>query len=394
MARRNADWLAAFCDYAKTGEAPRHMYFWVGVSAVAGALRRKVWIDQPPLFRWYPNFYIILVAPPGIVSKSTTASLSMRLLRRVPGIKFGPDVVTWQALVGAFAESTEMYEYQGQYLTMSPVTIESSELGNLLNPEDQDMVNLLISLWDGKQGAFEKRTKMSGNDSVENPWINMVACTTPAWIAGNIPEYMIGGGLASRCVFVYASRKERYVAYPGRIQVPNLSKIEDGLVEDLTHISNLSGQYIIEPTAMDWGEEWYRSHYAGKSAIDDDRFGGYLARKQTHMHKLAMVIAASVRDELVITKDDLIDANQMVTELESDMPGVFSKIGRTDSSLQTDRFLNYLTRRGEVAFVEAYRFIHAYFPSAKDFEDMIRGCIESGQLKVVTREGKPWLIKI
>jgi hypothetical protein len=82
------------------------MYFWVGVSAIAGALRRKVWIDQA-YFRWHPNMYIILVAPPGIVSKSTTASVAMRLLRRVPGIKFGPDVVTWQALVGAFAEATE-----------------------------------------------------------------------------------------------------------------------------------------------------------------------------------------------------------------------------------------------------------------------------------------------
>ena len=107
MARNFRDWLEAFCDYAQYGEAPRRMYFWVGVSAVAGALRRKVWIDQA-YFRWHPNFYIILVAPPGIVSKSTTASIAMRLLRRVPRIKFGPDVVTWQALVGAFAEATEM----------------------------------------------------------------------------------------------------------------------------------------------------------------------------------------------------------------------------------------------------------------------------------------------
>ena len=69
--RNHADWLTAFMDYASYGEAPRHMYFWTGVSAIAGALRRKVWIDQA-YFKWYPNFYIVLVAPPGIVSKSTT----------------------------------------------------------------------------------------------------------------------------------------------------------------------------------------------------------------------------------------------------------------------------------------------------------------------------------
>ncbi|HKU52713.1 MAG TPA: hypothetical protein VJQ25_09630, partial [Nitrospira sp.] len=122
------------------------MYFWVGASTVAGALRRRVWIDQS-YFRWYANMYVVLVAPPGIVSKSTTAGLGMRLLRQVPGIRFGPDVVTWQALVTAFAEAGEAFEFGGEYLTMSPITIESSEFGNLLNPSDKDMVDLLVSLW-------------------------------------------------------------------------------------------------------------------------------------------------------------------------------------------------------------------------------------------------------
>jgi hypothetical protein len=78
------------------------------------------------------------------------------------------------------------------------------------------MVDLLVSLWDGKQGAFEKKTKGSGSDSVENPWINLIACTTPAWIAGNFPEYMIGGGFTSRCIFVYAEKKAKLVAYPSK----------------------------------------------------------------------------------------------------------------------------------------------------------------------------------
>ena len=188
MSKRNhADWIQSFLEYSAFGEAPRHMYFWSAVSAVAGALRRKVWIDQA-YFRWYCNFYICLVAPPGIVSKSTTAGTALALLRRVPGIKFGPDVVTWPALVSAFAESTEGFELNGMMYPMSAMTLESSEFGNLLNPQDKEMVDLLVSLWDGKQGNFEKSTKHSWKDTVENPWINLIACTTPAWIAGNFPE--------------------------------------------------------------------------------------------------------------------------------------------------------------------------------------------------------------
>ena len=50
------------------------------------------------------------------------------------------------------------------------------------------------------------------------------------------------------------------------------------------------------------------------------RFGGYLARKQTHIHKLAMVLAASRRDELLIDEEDLALAAKMMTDLEQDMP--------------------------------------------------------------------------
>jgi hypothetical protein len=373
------------------------MYFWVGVSAIAGALRRKVWIDQA-YFKWFPNFYILLVAPPGIVSKSTTANVAMRLLRRVPGIKFGPDVVTWQALVSAFAESTEMWENGGEYHVMSALTLESSEFGNLLNPQDKEMVDLLVSLWDGKQGAFEKKTKMSGNDSIENPWINMIACTTPAWIAGSFPEYMIGGGFTSRCVFVYANTKEKYVAYPA-LHVPDgMKQREDDLVQDLEHISvALSGEYKLEPAAIAWGEAWYEEHYRNreKSGLDDDRFAGYLARKQTHSHKLAMVLAASQRDELVITEDDLKTATVMMTDLESDMPGVFAKIGRGETSVSADRFLQYVKTKREVPYIEAYRFIHSYFPLGRDFNDMLEGCIRSGQLRLEQRAGNEmWLVSL
>jgi hypothetical protein len=392
MARNYGDWLKEFCDYASFGEAPRRMYFWAGVSAIAGALRRKVWIDQA-YFKWFPNFYIVLVAPPGIVSKSTTASIAMRLLRRVPGIKFGPDVVTWQALVGAFAEATEMFPLGGDYHAMSAITIESSEFGNLLNPADKDMVDLLVSLWDGKEGAFEKRTKMSGNDQVENPWINLIACTTPAWIAGNFPEYMIGGGFTSRCIFVYAQEKHQYVAYPGLVVPKHLRSTEDRLVQDLEHISlNIAGEYKLSAKAIEWGEAWYKYHYTHRpAALDDDRFGGYIARKQTHIHKLAMVLAAASRDDLLIHAEDLAVANKVVTDLEADMPGVFSKIGRSDVSLQTDRFLSYVRKRGRVPYAEAYRFIHAYFPSFRDFEDVVNGCIRSGQVLLV-QEGSTMIL--
>lgn len=352
-----------------------------------------MWIDQA-YFRWHANFYIVLVAPPGIVSKSTTASVGMSLLRKVPGIKFGPDVVTWPALLQGFEEATEMFEYGGEYLTMSAMTLESSEFGNLLNPQDKEMVDLLVSLWDGKEGGFEKKTKHSGSDSVANPWINLIACTTPAWIAGNFPEYMIGGGFTSRCVFVYADEKAHYVAYPYRHVPENMEDTKAKLIHDLEWISqNLCGAYQLTEDAIAWGEEWYKHHYTHKPVhLDDDRFGGYLARKQTHIHKLAMIMAASRSDDLTITAEILRDANSMVTDLEPDMAFVFSKIGKSDVSFYADRMVQHVHKCGQLEYMDLYRFMHSHFPNLKEFEDVMSGCIRAGYM-TLTQEGSSMVIK-
>lgn len=381
MSRNHQDWLKSYVEYARFSEAPPRMHFWAGVSAVAGALRRKVWIDQA-YFKWYPNFYIVLVAPPGIVSKSTTAGIAMSLLRKVPGVKFGPDVVTWPSLVEKFADATEAFEYGGEYHPMSAMTLESSEFGNLLNPQDKEMVDLLVSLWDGKQGTFQKATKHSGNDNIENPWINLIACTTPSWIAGNFPEYMIGGGFTSRTIFVYADQKAQYVAYPF-LHVPvDMAERAEALVSDLEHIAtNLCGEYILTADAVAFGELWYKRHFSEKPAnLDDDRFGGYLARKQTHIHKLAMILAASQSDEMKIEAEHLQVAYQMVTDLEPDMSMVFSKIGKSDTSFYADKLVQFVHAHGPMPFHEAYRHVHRYFPSARDFEDVVIGLTRSGYL--------------
>jgi len=387
VSRIHKDWLAAYLDYSSHSEAPTSMRFWCGVSAVAGALRRKVWIDQA-YFKWYCNMYIVLVAPPGVVAKSTTSGVAMNLLKQVPGIKFGPDIVTWPSLVVSFAASAESFESPpGIHNIMSAMTLESSEFGNLLNPQDREMVDLYVTLWDGKQGVLKKETKTSGNDEVLNPWINIIACTTPSWIAGSFPEYMIGGGFTSRCVFVYAEKKAKRVSYPSRVVPKDLHKLEAALVKDLEQIARLAGEYRLTEEAFEWGDAWYHRHNDSPPAhLNDDRFGGYLARKQTHIHKLALVVAASQGDALWITAEHLAIAERMVSDLEPDMAQVFAKIGRSDDSLHSERLLNYIKQAGKVEWEVAFRHVHKYFPGIRDYEDIVSGLVRSG-LVCMSQEG-------
>lgn len=352
--RKLGNWLQAYMKYSSFSEAPDKFHFWTGISTVAGALRRRVWIDQA-YFQWTPNFYIIFVAPPGIVSKSTTLSIGMRLLKQIPGIHFGPDAVTWQALTEALANSTEEILITGKhsidnfYMPMSCITIASSEFGTFLNPKDREMVDVLVSLWDGQLGVWEKRTKTQGSDEIANPWINIAACTTPSWIAGNFPDYMIGGGFTSRCVFVYADYKRQLIAYPIRHVPKEFKQMEKDLVHDLEKISTLCGEFQLSEAALEFGEKWYESHYAdNNSALNNSRFAGYIARKQTHVHKLAMVLSVADGDDLIIHKKHIEAASQITTALEADMPRVFSQIGLVGITKHANEVLQLLRNFGSM----------------------------------------------
>jgi Protein of unknown function (DUF3987) len=362
------------------------MHFWSGAVAVAGALRRKVWIDQY-YFRWFPNLYVLLVAPPAVVNKSTTADMAIDLLREVPGIKFGPDAITWQALVTSFAASAESFQVGEEWLVMSAITSCATELGNLLDPRDRQMMTNLITLYDGRK-LFEKVTKMSGSDVVQNAWFNLIACTTPSWIQENIPEGMIGGGLSSRIVYVYAEKKEKFVPWPADVVPKDAAKTATDLISDLEHISLLAGPFRATPEAKEWNDAWYRKHYNGGSNLHDERFGGYVSRKQTHIWKLGMIISAAQRDTLEVTLPDIVTAHDMVTDLEQDMPKVFALVGKTPETRQSDRFIEFIRRRQAVSYEEAYRFLHAFFSDPNQIQGVMLAAVRAGFIDYKKGEGQ------
>lgn len=356
--RKFPNWLDAYLKYAEHSEAPDSFHFWTGVSVIAGALRRRVWLEMG-YFQWTPNFYIIFVAPPGIVSKSTTASIGMDLLQEISDIHFGPDVVTWQALVQSMAESTEhVLMADGQNYPMSCITIVAREFGTFLNPHDREMVDVLTSLWDGQIGTWKKATKTQGSDAIQNPWINAIACTTPAWIAGNMPEYVIGGGFMSRCIIVYEDEKRKLSAYPIDHMPTNFLEYKKDLIHDLELISMMSGQYTLSPDAKVWGTKWYAEHYERiKTEAAGVQMQGFMARKQTHIHKLAMVLTAAKHEGTIIEMEELQLADKLVSGLESNMAQIFETISAREETQPVSDLLTVVRRYEKIPMDQLFRLL-------------------------------------
>jgi hypothetical protein len=384
------DWLDAFVNYASFGEAPTNLLFWTGVSTIAGALRRRVWIDQV-FFSWVPNFYIVFVGEPGIITKTTTANIGMNLLRQVEGINFGPDITNWQTLVMKMGKIGEEFTVGNDFYPMAAMTVAIDELGVFLDPSNREQIDVLTDLWDGKQRDIWKATKTMGEDILRWPWLNIIACTTPGWAGQNFPESFLKSGWFSRVIFVIGTEKRQMQPYLSRAVPKDHKLTEKRLVEDLRVIANLSGPFRLTDKAYDWGDKWYRDYWGSKPHTAREMLG-YPARKQTHMHKLAMVLSASRGDFPVIDAKHLIDAEAILRKVEPDIFRIFDVIGTTGLSRAQQEIVEAVETTGrDMTQSEIYSKYFFRRMSIKDFNEAVKGVIGAGRLAFVNVSGRPGL---
>lgn len=392
MARHFTNWLKAYCQFTESSEAPLEFHFWTGVSTVAACLRRRVWKDEL-LFKWTPNFYIIFVGPAGIVTKSTTLNIGYKLLQQVTDIHFGPDSMTWHGLAKDFEKAVAYYTYKNgkgvdEKILMSPLTCSVSELGTFLRPDDMGLISFLTDVWDGKDRPFRHTTASSGEIKIENAWLNVIGATTPTWLQNNFPASLIGEGIGSRIIFIFADQKRHLTAYPSRApRSTNYADTEKRLTEDLNEIAQLIGPYDLTTDAYSWGEDWYRRHNVLRNpALASGRYSGYIARKQTHLHKLAMILAASKRDTLVIERDDLIEADAILGAAESSMIKVFESMGVVDEAKHIAELVAFVRAHKWITGRDLYRLCYNIM-AEKDFKQALRIAIEGEILEVVQQNG-------
>lgn len=375
------DWLKDFVEYGKYGEASERMLYWVGVSTIAAVLRRKCYFDQD-LFQWSPNFYILLVGAPGAIKKSTSIDIGLSLLNEVEGINRGPDIITWQALIEYIGEVKEEWPIgnEGELFEMSAVTIALSEFGSFFDPEDRNLVDNLTDLWDGKLGKIEKRTKTSGSDCLVNSWINIIAATTPKWLAKNFSESLVGGGLAGRFIYIYGEMSDKDVAYPKREMPAGGTRLleKTKLVSGLRDMAQLEGNYSLSEAAYEWGTTWYKDQRNKLREVGSESLeGGFLVRKQVHLHKLAMVISASRGHFPLIDVGDLQEAERQLDGIEEDTKKVFGYVGQNRVARTAREIVEAVELLGQVERRALYRRQFFRTMSSGEFDDAVKSAIQA-----------------
>lgn len=397
--RNFENWLKAYAEYTHISEAPPIMHFYVGCSMIAGALRRQVWIDALH-YQYTPNLYIIICGPAGVVTKSSTVRVGLDLLRAIPGIVLGPQSSTWQNLAAAMEQSKYSFDYLNgtgeKHTTItSAMTCAPTELGSFLRMDDGQFVSLLTDLYDGQVGAWTHGTKTTGSTVIENPWINFIGATTPSWLAGNFPVRSIDDGLTSRIIFVYGDQKWQYIAYPQRhVRRGDHLELRRMLIEDLTEISLMAGECELTEEAYEWGDSWYRTFWE-KTPIHlrGDRFGGYRARKQAHMHKLAMVLSAAESSSKIVELRHLQWAERMLEQAEVHMLKVFEGMGLVDEGRYVRELVGHVKAHGFLTPQELFRLTLNTVPT-RQFPDLVQAAIRAGLLSSAIKDSTKGLVYV
>src|SRR5439155_21037477 len=139
------------------------------ISAIAGALERKVWV-RTGNGDLYPNMYTVFVAPPG-VGKTISMVLTERLWRDLEGQYVAPTSLTKAALVDSLHDANREVLVGKDLQTFHSLKIIAGELGVLLPSYEPDFMNTLTALYDGWAYAERRRTN-DLNITIDSPQLN------------------------------------------------------------------------------------------------------------------------------------------------------------------------------------------------------------------------------
>lgn len=331
--RRCANWLDSYKKWVLPRiAAPESYVFWTGIYCLSAAIRRKVFIGKSSLGTWecFPHCYIMLVGPPGF-RKNTSMGPGIELLQELSNadlISKAPAFITKESLLDSIFKSKD-----------SSIYLAVEEFGDLLLKSGPEMYEFLTSMFDAKK-TVEQKTMQRSFELAEKPCVNLLAGTTPQWIADKMPESVIGGGLASRIIFIFEDKAPSERIFFRNIE-GDFAKLEKDLIADLSHIAtNIGGEFKISDEVAEWMENWNRKV---RKRNQDPKLAGYDARKVTHILKLSQLLHLSRADNLVIDLLDVELAIGIIEGTERNLPRVFAGVGKNVYSLDTRDIAAFVT---------------------------------------------------
>ena len=369
MARKAGDWLTSYLKYTENSEPPELYKLWVGISVIAASLQRKVFLEWEK--KVYPNMYIVLVGPSGKCRKGTAMYPGEALLRKL-GVKLSAEAITREALIRELKNSVEgAILSETSHMMHSSLTVFSKELTVFLGYNNMSLMSDMTDWYDCANN-WTYRTKNAGTDEILNVYMNLIGATTPELIQSTLPRDAVGGGLASRIIFVYENKKGKIV--PAPFLTIEDEELFNRLFLDLAEINLITGEFEKSQDFMKLWIDWYVGQEENPP-FQDERFSGYFQRRPHHALKLSMILTASKGDGMMITADTLQRAIEIIELTERKMPMVFRGMGASEFAAITDKVMKSIAAAGEKGITVTRLLQIHYYDADKYTLDRIIGTL-------------------
>jgi len=289
--------------------------------AIAGALERKVWVKTKGS-ELYPNLYVVICAPPGIGKTEVTWRVRA-LWADMEEHHVADSSLTKAALIDRLAEATRRVVRTFDPTpvhTFNSLLIASNELGVLLPAYENEFMNTLTDLYDGK-GYSESRRTRDLKIKVDRPNLNIFAGCTPGYLRETLPPGAWDQGFLSRVIIVYSGEQPLTSLFTER---EDDSKVMKVLLDRLEQIGELFGKFSFTTEAKEFMDSWYLGGQPPKPT--HPRLAHYNTRRAAHLLKLAMVASVSISDKLIIEIEHLHRALDWMVEAEEFMPDIFKSM--------------------------------------------------------------------
>jgi hypothetical protein len=330
--RQLTSWIESFLEATEGLPVPRIFLKWSAISAIAGALERKVWVRMNRM-NLYPNMYILLIADPG-VGKTVSATQTEILWRGLKNHHVAPTNATKAGLIDVLAESAREVTLPrlAGVDKFHALNIMASELGAFMPSYEGEFMNTLTTLWDGGHYSERKRTGQLKVD-IPKPTLNMLACATPDFMNKFMPEGAWKQGFASRLLMIYSSEMILSDLWSEDNHASAMGTYYDDLQSDLVHIGNIYGKIEFAPEAAETFTRWYRS--GTEPLPQHPKLESYVPRRPVHLANMCMVRAISER-RMVILQEDYSWCLDTLIQAEAAMPDIFLSMKGGQSQAMDD----------------------------------------------------------
>ena len=364
-------------EYTKGTESPRLFYWWSGVSILAGALQRRVHLSQGILRKLYPNFYVILVAPPG-GRKDQPVDIAGRFLRSIK-VNIIHGTTTPEGLMFQLQKSPKplkreerkdvLTDAKKQFFVPECIGfIQAAELSSLFGKRNyvDDLIKFLTDSWDCHD-FWDYTTKTGGKVPINKLYINLLGASNPEWLGQCFREDAFGGGFMGRTIFIY---QDKFGCVPPSklVKTPEQEHLELGLQVDLDSISRLKGVMRFDEETGIFLDNWYikqKRHPSG-------RLVRYSQTKHVHVLKLAMILSVSTGDDLIVRKHHVERALKMLSGTERGMKKAFAYVGVTNEARVAQIILDFIEGHGgRVHQVALTRHVRKFIRSKKELQGIL-----------------------